>query len=126
MDPTGATDGGLMFFNSPSGTSEGINITGGQVRVDPLSSGPYAGISIFQKRSSDVPIQITGQGGMQFYGTFYTAGGELKVTGSNTSNADVIGSQYISRTLQSGGNGQYKVDWSPQKTARIRKLSLVE
>lgn len=126
MDPTGGTTGGLMFYVNSTGSNDGVSISGGKVQIDPPSSGVYAGISLFQRRASSTTVQITGQGGMQFYGTFYVAGGELKITGSNSSSADVIGSQYISGTLQSGGNGQYKVDWSPQKTARVRKLGLVE
>ena len=86
----------------------------------------YQGISIFQERSANVDLNISGQGGMQISGTFYVAGGPIKITGSNATNLDIIGSQYISRTLQSGGNGSYTVDWNPDKTARLRQLALVE
>ena len=106
--------------------SQGININGGKVVFDPLTSGMYQGMSIFQNRTADVPIQITGQGGMTIYGTFYTAAGLLQITGSDSTGVDVIGSQYISRLLQSGGNGKYKVDWRADKTAAIRQLNLVE
>jgi hypothetical protein len=126
MDPTGATTGGLMLYNDPTKSSSGINITGGKVVIDPLATGKYAGISIFQNRDADVAINITGQGGMSFYGTFYAAKAPIKITGSSSSALDVIGSQYISRTLQTGGSGAYKVDWSPQKTARIREIGIVE
>jgi hypothetical protein len=126
MDPTGATTGGLMLYNDPDGNNTGITITGGKVSIEPMPSGMYAGIAIFQNRTDDVAINITGQGGMAFYGTFYAAGAPIKITGSNSSSVEVIGSQYISRTLQAGGNGAYEVDWSPQKTAKIRELSLVE
>jgi Flp pilus assembly protein TadG len=126
MDPTGATTGGLMFYNDPGRNSAGISITGGKVVIDPLSSGIYAGISIFQRRDADIPLSITGQGGMSFSGTFYVAGGEIKITGSSSSALDVIGAQYISRTLQSGGNGNYTVDWQATKTARTRQLTIVE
>ncbi|MBI1916027.1 MAG: hypothetical protein HYS12_15015 [Planctomycetes bacterium] len=127
IDPTGATTGGIMFYNDPLGkTSNGINITGGKVTINPPSSGIYKGISIFQERSADVPLSITGQGGMQITGTFYVAGGTIKITGSNSTTLDVIGSQYISRTLESGGNGKYAVSWQVDQTARLRQLQLVE
>ena len=80
--------------------------------------GIYTGISIFQERSANVDLSITGQGGMSITGTFYVAGGAIKITGSDTSALDVIGSQYISRTLQTGGNGKYTVDWKAPATAR--------
>jgi hypothetical protein len=126
QDPTGGTTGGLMLYNDPTKISSGISITGGKVVIDPPTSGPYTGISIFQNRSANIDLSITGQGGMKIYGTFYAAGAPIKITGSDAVGGDVIGSQYISRTLQTGGNGKYKVDWSPQKTARIRELTLVE
>jgi hypothetical protein len=69
---------------------------------------------------------MTGQGGFAVSGTFYVAGGPIQITGSSATSLDVIGSQYISDTLQSGGNGNYQVNWDPQKTARIRQLCLVE
>jgi len=127
QDPTAGTSGGLMLYNDPGGSnSAGIKLTGGKVKMNPTSSGTYKGISIFQERSADVDLSITGQGGMSITGTFYVAGGAIKITGSDASNLDVIGSQYISRTLQSGGNGSYQVNWNPDNTAPQRQLTLVE
>ena len=54
------------------------------------------------------------------------AGGAISITGNSTSTLDVIGSQYISRTLQSGGNGNYAVSWTADTTPRTRQLNLVE
>src|SRR5262249_25314502 len=84
MDP--GTTGGVMLYNNPGGNNAGISLTGGQVQFSPLTSGPYTGISIFQNRSSTVDLNITGQGGMQITGTFYVAGGAIKITGSSTTN----------------------------------------
>jgi hypothetical protein len=127
VDPTGGTTGGVMFYNDPLGkTSNGINITGGNVTINPPDSGIYKGISIFQERSANVALSITGQGGMQISGTFYVAGGPINITGSSLTTIDVIGSQYISRTLESGGNGNYAVNWNVDQTARLRQLALVE
>jgi hypothetical protein len=126
MDPTGATTGGLMFYNDPQSTSNGINITGGQITLSPPTAPPYKGIMFWENRNSTVPLSITGQGGMQISGTFYVAGGPIQITGSSATNMDVIGSQYISRTLQSGGNGQYMVNWDPNNVAPLRQLAIVE
>ncbi len=57
-------------------------------------------------------------------GTFYNAGGDLKVTGNGTN--DVIGAQYISYTLTLGGNGMFQVNWSPDTTPGSRDILLVE
>jgi hypothetical protein len=124
MDPF--SSGGVMFYNDPSQNSAGISITGGNVTIWPMTSGIYTGISFFQNRASSVALSITGQGSMNISGTFYVAGGPISITGSSATSLDVIGSQYISDTLQSGGNGSYQVNWDPQKTARLRQLCLVE
>jgi hypothetical protein len=126
MDPTGATTGGMMFYVDPGGTSDGINITGGHVVLRPPTMPPFKGILIWYRRDADVPLQITGQGSMEVFGTFYVAGGTIKITGSDTTGLDVIGSQYISRLLQSGGNGSYTVNWDPDVVAPLRQLAIVE
>jgi hypothetical protein len=128
MDPTGATTGGLMLYNDPrpNGNSTGVSLTGGVVRLAPPTSGPYQGISIFQERTSPMDMSITGQGSTKITGTFYVAGGAIKVTGSDSTGADVLGSQYISDTLQIGGNGKFSVNWDPKQTAPIRQLAIVE
>src|SRR5262249_57739970 len=99
---------------------------GGRVKISPPASGTYFGIAMFQERTANVALSITGQGGTQVSGTFYVAGGPIQITGSSATTLDVIGSQYISDTLQSGGNGNYAVNWQVDTTARIRQLNLVE
>ncbi len=128
MDPTGGTTGGVMLFNNPgtSSNSGGISINGGVVNLAPPTSGIYQGISIFQSRSSNQAVSIAGQGSTNVTGTFYVPNAPLSITGSNSTGADIIGSQYISDTLQSGGNGKYNVNWSPNYTAPIRQLQIVE
>ncbi len=126
MDPTGNTTGGLMFYNDPQKTSDGINITGGNVVLSPPTSGPYKGILFWQRRDASIPLQITGQGGMTIYGTFYVAGGPIKVSGSSATHQDTIGSEYIADTVQAGGNGSFMVDWEPDKVAPLRQLAIVE
>jgi hypothetical protein len=48
----------------------------------------------------------------------------LKVTGNGTQ--DTIGSQYISNTLQLGGNGSFNVDWNPNVVPGIREIWIEE
>ena len=119
------TGTGIMFFNAPHSNSDVINISGGgAVNISPPTTGIYAGITIFQERSSTNIVSLTGNGQMQVSGTFYVAGGTLKTTGNGA--GDVIGSQYISYILNLGGNGGVNIDWNPQKTARKREIGLVE
>lgn len=123
MDTT--TSGGVLIYNAPSGTqqNQGINISGGTVNLSPLTSGPYAGIVLWQDRSSPVAMSIQGQGGFTIKGTFYTANALLSVTGQGT---NTIGSQYISRTLALSGGGNTLIDYTDNGTARIREIYLVE
>ena len=69
-------------------------------------------------------MSITGGGSMYITGTFYVAGGMLKVTGNGSGN--VIGAQYISNLLNLGGNGEIFIDWESSPTARLRQVGLVE
>ena len=123
MDPT--TTGGVMIYNAPNGTqqNQGINISGGTVTLSPLTSGPYAGILLWQERSSPVSMSIQGQGGFTIYGTLYAANATLQVSGQGT---NVIGSQYISRTLSLSGGGNTVIDYDHNLTARQRDIMLVE
>ena len=123
MDPS--TKGGVMIYNAPNGTSQNqsINISGGKITLDPLTTGPYAGIIMWQDRTSSVSMSIQGQGGSTIKGTFYAANALLSVTGQGT---NTIGSQYISRTLSLSGGGTVNIDYTDDGTARRREVCLVE
>ncbi len=119
----------VMIYNDPQSNSDTINLAGqGAITMSPPMSGPYQGISLFQRRDGlpQPDLNITGNGTapMQITGTFYAAGRLLKVTGNGTQ--DTIGSQYISDTLTLGGNGTFNVDWNPNLTPGIRQVWLVE
>lgn len=122
------TTGGVMIYNHPTSTkgSEGIQIAGnstGKVNLSPLTSGPYAGILLWQDRTSSVPLSISGNGDFSLKGTFYTANAQLQITGNGNA---TIGSQYISRTLSLSGNGNITIDYSDETTAKERVITLVE
>jgi hypothetical protein len=126
MDPN--TSGGVMIYNAPSSSSsnQGVDITGnssGSVNLSALTSGPYAGMLMWQDRTSSVGMSIAGQGSFDLEGTFYVANANLKVTGSGTA---TIGSQYISRTLTMGGGGAVKINYTDGGTAPLREVRLVE
>jgi hypothetical protein len=56
-------------------------------------------------------------------GTFYLANALLQVSGNGDA---VIGSQYISRTLNLTGGGRITIDYTDEGTARARDVRLVE
>jgi len=116
---------GVLIFSAPRLSSDVISITGqGAITLSPMTSGIYAGISLWQARSSTNTVTVSGGGGQTMTGTFYVPGGMLNVTGNGT-NA-TIGSQYISNLLTLNGGGTFNVSWNPPATARIRIISLAE
>jgi Flp pilus assembly protein TadG len=126
MDPL--TTGGVMIYNNPasSASSQGISIQGnaaGVVNLSALSSGPYAGLLMWQNRTSTVPMSLAGNGSFNLTGTFYAANANLQITGNGIA---TIGSQYISRTLNLSGNGIITINYTDNGTARKRDIRLVE
>jgi len=116
---------GVMIVNLPGSNSDVININGtGAINMAPMTTGIYRGILLWQQRSSTNTIFVTGNGTSQISGTFYAAHGTLNVSGNGSQ--DVLGSQYISYDMKVNGNGNFAVNWNPDKVARVRVLRLVE
>jgi hypothetical protein len=123
------TGSGVLIYNDPQSNSDVVNLAGqGAITLSPPMSGPYQGMLLFQSRTAtiqpDVSVSGSGTAPMRISGTFYAPRALLKVTGNGTQ--DTIGSQYISDTLALGGNGTFKVDWSPTLVPGIRQVWLVE
>jgi hypothetical protein len=126
MDTT--TSGGVMIYNNPKSAaqSEQIQISGnsaGTVNLSALTSGTYAGMLFWQQRTATQPMSISGGGNFTLLGTFYAANATLQVTGNGDA---VIGSQYISKDLNLGGNGNILINYTDNGTARLREAILVE
>ena len=118
---------GVMIYSAPCSNSDVIDISGqGNITMSPPTDGTYKGISIWQERSSTNTVSISGSAtaAMNITGTFYVAGGLLKVTGNGSQ--QTIGSQYISYDLNLGGNGSYFCSWNPNLDPGKRELRLVE
>ncbi len=118
------TGNGVMLYNDPTSISHGIDIAGqGAVTLSPPTSGLYKGIVIFQNRRADVTVKVTGNGLFNVTGTLYAANALMMIEG----NGDVsVGSQYISRMLDVGGNGDLNITYDPLLAPRGRQLEIVE
>jgi hypothetical protein len=68
-------------------------------------------------------MSIAGGGNFTLLETFYAANGTLQITGNGNA---AIGSQYISRDLNLGGNGNILINYTDNGTARLREATLVE
>ncbi len=117
---------GVMIYNAPNSPSDGINLSGangGSVSITPPTSGVYKGMTLFQNRSADHTMSISGNANFSVKGTFYTANGHMNVTGNG---AAQIGSQYVSRTLDINGGGGMLIDYDADDVIPRRVLGLVE
>ena len=124
----GMTANNVLIYNNGS-NSQGITVTGsGVVSMSPYNqpNGPtpwYDGILVFQNRTDAATIQVTGNGSYTVGGTFYAADALCKISGNGDS---YIGSQYISRYLDLGGNGSLTINYNAAPHPHKRILQLVE
>jgi len=119
------TGNGVIIYNDPLSSGDQVNLGGsGSVTLSPPTSGPYAGITLFQNRNSNVSATVSGGSDFKISGTFYLAGARLKISGSG--DTAVLGSQYISRRLKLSGNGSINVTWKAKTVAGKPSVSLVE
>lgn len=120
------TADGVMIYSDPKQPSDNINISGsgnGAVRMTPPTSGTYKGLTLFQRRTAENQMNVSGNGAFYVTGTFYTANALLTVSGGGDS---AIGSQYISRYLEIVGNANLLIDYAPERCIPRRVLGLVE
>jgi hypothetical protein len=141
----GSSTGGVMIYNAPTSTanSQKVQITGnssGTVDLGPLTDGPYAGLVLWQDRTSPVDVLVEGNGGFTIRGTLYTAGAKLNINGNGSTStgfylddkgqkiygASGIGSQFICNNLSLGGNGNISIIYNGPKVAHTRIIALVE
>jgi hypothetical protein len=118
---------GVLIYSDPgTQTSNDIKLAGqGSVTITPMTTGLYAGISFWQKREGDVQpeLSITGNAGWTITGVIYAAAAPVKIAGNG---ALSIGSQYISRLLDIGGNGALNILYNPTIPPKRRVYMLVE
>jgi hypothetical protein len=129
--PSPDTGTGVMIYNNPLQSSDQIKITGnGSTTIPAPDIGTYKGISIFQNRTSDATVAITGNGSMNIQGTFYAARGTLNITGNGGTSSgipiDKIGAQYVSYQLVITGNGGFQIQYGGGNAINVRTIQLVE
>lgn len=119
-------DGVLIYTSPGNGNSDGVSVTGqGQITLTGMKSGIYQGMTFWQDRNSNVTATISGTSGTtSISGTFYFAGALLNVSGNG--GVVNVGSQYVSKDLNLGGNGTINIQWTPYTVGRRRMITLVE
>jgi hypothetical protein len=120
----GLTGNQVMIYNNSLDNGDKITISGsGTLKLTPPTSGVYAGLTLFQKRTSASPVVLSGGSNTNLTGTFYAASARVNVSGSS---GITLGSQYISYDLTVSGGASFNVVWNPAHVARKRDIRLVE
>jgi hypothetical protein len=79
---------GVFIYNGGS-TVGSIKLTGSSsVSLSPPTTGTYAGISLFQDRTSTAALSLTGSGGINITGGIYAAKAPSTLTGSSSTSID--------------------------------------
>jgi hypothetical protein len=99
------TGSGVMIYNSPAVSSDTISVSQGSLILTAPSSGTYQGIAIFQKRTSNVPISVSGTGVVNVTGMVYAAKAMVSVSGNGVFNIFGPNSRLVSSDLMISGNG---------------------
>lgn len=85
-------------------TNGTVNLSGnGKITLSPPSSGTYAGVTLFQNRTSTNTISMAGNGILTIKGALYAAAAQFSITGNGSSN--VVGSLLIGKSIVMSGNG---------------------
>jgi hypothetical protein len=122
---------GVMLYNAPAKTSDGITISGNaNVSLSGLSAaqladlgltGPqfadYVGLAIFQDRTSSAALTVGGHGSLSITGTVYAASAAVQISGNGSVSLEgsamkKFGSHLLVADLTVSGNASITVDAS--------------
>lgn len=117
----------VMIFNTdgtfPAGAVD-INTLGKVVLTAPVT-GSYQGIGIFQKRSLNQTLSLTGYGSAGIAGMVYAAGAPVNLTGALAIGLDTLGGAHICSSMQVSGAGSINIDIGTNPP-RVPDVTLVE
>jgi len=82
----------------------------GALNISAMTSGPYAGLSIYMDRSNPSDVSLTGSGTSSFTGTIYAPASDYELTGSG--GTLVVDSQIIASTAALTGSGNINLNYT--------------
>jgi hypothetical protein len=95
---------GVLLYNAAKTSLDQINVNGaGSLTLSAATTGAYAGITIFQARTSNAAIFVSGIGAVNVTGTVYAAAATVYVQGAGV--VDTFGSSLIVDDLNVSGIG---------------------
>ena len=117
--PSSISGNGVLIYNTGGGS---INLSGtGNISLNPMTSGTYAGITIFQDRSNTASATMSGGSNINNTGTFYFPGSSLTLSG--TSGIAAMGAQVIAKNLTFSGSAASRSITTTRSRARPVSLS---
>jgi hypothetical protein len=100
------TGQGVLIYNAS--TSAGIGLSGnGNMTLTPMTTGTYAGITIYQNRASTAAVSVSGNGNLNIRGMLYMAHAPLSLSGN--AQLPTLGSLDVADTIIINGNGSVVV-----------------
>jgi hypothetical protein len=100
---------GVMIYNAPLAATDTITVGhAGEADLTAPTSGTYAGVVVFQDRTSHAPITLTDHGEMELSGIFYAAAAPVSVGDGGELEA-AAGSHYIASGLHVTGHGRIQL-----------------
>jgi hypothetical protein len=77
------TGTGVMLYNAPARSTDQINISGAaSLTLTAATTGTYAGITIFQARTANAQLVVSGSGAVNVTGTVYAAAALVNISGA--------------------------------------------
>lgn len=126
---SGTLDGtsGVTIYVAPGNASNGIDISNATLKINPPSTGPYQGVSIFEDRTSTAKINLNGGANWNVEGAVYGASAPVSITGPSGVGSDIRGAEIVAASFTVSGSGTINlggVNTSRPKT--VRQFQLVE
>ena len=113
---------GVFIYKTGSGA---VDLTGtGALSLSPMTGGPYAGITMFQDRTSTTGATMSGSGNISNTGTFYFPDATLTLSG--TSGVNVMGTQVIAKNLTLSGTASINVNYDSSVAGQSSALAIVQ
>jgi hypothetical protein len=120
-------DGGVMMYFTcssggvitacASGGSPGgsLSLSGtGNMNLDPQTTGPYAGLTVFYDRNNNSGMTLSGTPGFDFSGTIYAKDASLALNG----NGGTLGSMIIVNSATVSGSGSIGINYDASQNIR--------
>lgn len=120
------TGNGVMIYNTGTGRiSAPISFQGGgQITLTAATTGPYAGLVIYQQRSSTTSMNIANGSTTMIVGTVYAPSATAIFAGGSSSSQ--FGSQFIVGQLNASNNANVGINWQKSNVVSRLTSALVE